>query len=619
MEITKQNLNHLLTVYPQFFSSDDILRELLSKISFDDFITKLVEYPKVYDEVANKLIFWKNRVLSSPDIPSPDESIKNVNWFYQNFSSYDYYLVGKHNYLSLLDIYLHIPPTSNISDDVVNLRERSYFGIIDEQLKDEDSKDKNPSNLKTVNLETTNLMITLTSIKDVKVIVDQFVFVLHNNGNLYVTNSQQKTRILSNNAKKIFLVGNRGNLLFLTYHHSVHLFYYFSGKIIDEKQFDSIDLFPVNSSSNDFIRLDENKRLSIISVDVGSDRLRTRTITNIIYNNYVSMMNNNDSNDKKFFDVIKITNPNFINVFEGLLFYVSENNLTVQVIGEHVKNSYIYDISSIVSENESSPSFQGTVKNISFVSVKIINYKKQTIIQLLDNQGDYYWFNIDSVMNIIRSAYDVPVFTMTNEVFKNITDQLFYIFSVGDISRRKFYMSKVTFPTKSLISNPTNPEDSKPKKSTKTTKSLISGTGQSTDLSDIKIKRIINHEYGQQKLLYVIDNNNNLYIDVQFKWKEEEPIVQDSFGNEYLIRENDNLEDVIHIEKTTNSILKVKKGFDQFSVKIHNGHYLLNEIQNNILRDSWVISSDVFGPRDKTVTYQLKNSLYQFVTEFRKI
>jgi len=175
------NLTHILQTTPDLLNIDAFLRQILTKISFQEFITEIINYPEVYDAISLKQDFWKEYLLQK--YPNHTISNENINWFFENFSTTKYYLNYRRSDHSLV---LFLPNFISSSD----------LRII-------------PQNL-----------LPIDNVKDV--IIRQFsIYFLFNDGTLFKYNRNNRILIMKNVNKIIFqykslTISDVGILIILT-------------------------------------------------------------------------------------------------------------------------------------------------------------------------------------------------------------------------------------------------------------------------------------------------------------------------------------------------------------------------------------------------------------------
>jgi len=150
-------LQQIIDYNPELLLNDTLLQQILKKVSFEQLIVAILNYPNLYDKLAEKQDIWKEYYLKNN--PHFDANVQ-VDWFYQIFRATKYY----QDYLKQ-----KIFPLPNIVE------------IIPDQQK----------------------LLFLDNIKDIKEYTeDNYSLILHNNGELIEVLDGKKRKIMDN-VKKI--------------------------------------------------------------------------------------------------------------------------------------------------------------------------------------------------------------------------------------------------------------------------------------------------------------------------------------------------------------------------------------------------------------------------------
>jgi len=89
------SLEQVLKYTPDLLDVDDFLKQILNKVTYDEFISEILLYPNVYEKISTKQLFWKNFLTETLNY-NKDKPV--TNWF-NEFLGYanpikEYYLAS---------------------------------------------------------------------------------------------------------------------------------------------------------------------------------------------------------------------------------------------------------------------------------------------------------------------------------------------------------------------------------------------------------------------------------------------------------------------------------------------------------------------------------------------
>jgi len=408
---TSQSRSQLREIFEKTPSlNNDILNDILMMFTFEDIIKELVNYPFLYDHIANRQEFWKSlyyeRFLNKDDVFTIKRDTENTNWFYKMFTKLQYYYAGSNkDNLKLL----RLPDPEDKSDK----------DIISNVYKDK------------LTLKYDDIDI-FSNVKQIVVNnnIIHYIVVLQNNGDLYIIDLQSTYRIndmvFNSTNIKDSLTGERIKKI-INFNVERNIFSYFNVLIIlTEKG----SLFQYDIESHFLERLNTDYICSDIKKVIYTSRcFTTLDNNNILRICYISNKNSSLGREvtdvqlqinlfTNIYSIIEIQ-PNFNRTGEKssfLLFYIVNNTY---IDKNSTSSKYTLKIDYIEEYTLKYDTFEIPLSldiiDMNIIFITMLGH----FLQLIDINNEVYWFYIGD-LDVKNYSYIVG---KLNELSKDLTQE----------------------------------------------------------------------------------------------------------------------------------------------------------------------------------------------------
>jgi len=649
-------LKNVLLNNPDLLGVDSFLDTILSKVSFQQFVSELISFPQIYDDVTKKQDYWKkyylkdlsinnpadpsrisseDKTLNNPADPSrissEDKTLNNpadpsrissedktlndisndisTNWFYEIFKTKDYYYNYSSEYNTLTTLLPNFQPSDELKDnfnnklpfnnlkDVFLLGEETLFLSQNDELYSYgiDIDYENNTSNKNFKLIIQNVKKVIFRYSSEFYQYASVLLILDKKGDIYRYGPIQ----IDNREKKM--------------QYELQLINQFSFKEL--KGYFVSDIKPIKNDADRFaviIKMDISPRFLLLIChvnDIGNMIIVSPITVELLYFDFR-------------YDVWKLYDNHYMVVHCEPYYIVDDNGNTItnknimkftkesqdlnELGGEIYKTGLIFHFANLLKHFTLSAPLVIDVKQLDLYKFKYINNK----LQIIDVNNNYYMIDIDMLTeNALNRLFNYDSYgkIFADFIISQLTTNVLKekLFKITDIeyrddaypNERRFNISE-EFPKFDF-----NADDI-------VNEAIDEMYDVDLNANNSKIKQIvvqtIDEDINYSNEIYIIGEDDNV-----FRWR------RDTYYHSIT-----NITDVPSIKYTIPNISRIfiTPLFNLYSgvvietatngyVIIHNAHYLYHNLQMNIANEAW--SSD-----KKSVIYTLRNEKYIFTATF---